>query len=57
MPFLLEAASVLATFVHPNHIVYYAHGMKSLAAYIQLQVVLVYLFSATTYLLKYHLCF
>ncbi|RBM73654.1 RNA polymerase subunit sigma-70 [Vibrio paracholerae] len=57
MPFLLEASSVLATFVHPNHIVYYAHGMKSLAAYLQLQVVLVYLFSATTYLLKYHLCF
>ncbi|PNH87153.1 hypothetical protein C1M56_14740 [Vibrio diazotrophicus] len=26
IPFLLEAAAVLATFVHPNHIVIYAHG-------------------------------
>ncbi|EGR1701618.1 hypothetical protein FLM11_12295 [Vibrio cholerae] len=26
IPFLLEAAAVLATFVHPNHIVYLAHG-------------------------------
>ncbi|PNI00547.1 hypothetical protein C1O25_11400 [Vibrio diazotrophicus] len=26
IPFLLEAAAVLATFVRPNHIVIYAHG-------------------------------
>ncbi len=26
IPVLLEAAAVLATFVHPNHIVIYAHG-------------------------------
>ncbi|EGR1070806.1 RNA polymerase subunit sigma-70 [Vibrio cholerae] len=40
MPFLLEAAAVLATFVLPNHIVYpMLMGIHSLAAYLQLQVV------------------
>ncbi|CSC73359.1 Uncharacterised protein [Vibrio cholerae] len=42
IPFLLEAAAVLATFAHPNHIVYLCSwGLHSLAAYLQLQVVLV----------------
>ncbi|MGT8838353.1 RNA polymerase subunit sigma-70 [Vibrio cholerae] len=43
MPFLLESAAVLATFVHSNHIVYLLlMGTHSLAAYLQLQVVWVY---------------
>ncbi|EGR1125933.1 RNA polymerase subunit sigma-70 [Vibrio cholerae] len=37
IPFLLKVAAVLATFVHPNHIV-----IHLLAAYLQLQVVWVY---------------
>ncbi|TYA91783.1 hypothetical protein FXE35_17065 [Vibrio cholerae] len=36
IPFLLEAAGGLATFVHPNPMLM---GMNSLAAYLQLQVV------------------
>ncbi|CRZ99405.1 Uncharacterised protein [Vibrio cholerae] len=40
IPFLLEAAGVLATFVHPNqHSLSMLMGMNSLAAYLQLQVV------------------
>ncbi|EGQ9322735.1 hypothetical protein CGT77_10450 [Vibrio cholerae] len=40
IPLLLEAAAVLATFVHPNHIMYLCSwGWNSLAAYLQLQVV------------------
>ncbi|MVB34910.1 RNA polymerase subunit sigma-70 [Vibrio cholerae] len=44
MPFLLEAAVVLATLVHPNHIVclclcHMLMGIHLLAAYLQLQVV------------------
>ncbi|RND32034.1 RNA polymerase subunit sigma-70 [Vibrio cholerae] len=41
IPFLLEAAAVLATFVHPNHIVYLCSwGLThSLSDYLQLQVV------------------
>ncbi|EGR1071268.1 RNA polymerase subunit sigma-70 [Vibrio cholerae] len=41
IPFLLvEAAAVLATFVHPNpHSVSMLMGMNLLAAYLQLQVV------------------
>ncbi|MCD1217987.1 RNA polymerase subunit sigma-70 [Vibrio cholerae] len=39
MPFLLEAAVALATFVHLNHIVYLCSWMNSLSSYLQLQVV------------------
>ncbi|WP_267902781.1 hypothetical protein [Vibrio metschnikovii] len=39
MPFLLEAAAVLVTFVHPITSFGYADGMNSLAVYLQLQVV------------------
>ncbi|CSD94181.1 Uncharacterised protein [Vibrio cholerae] len=40
IPFLLEAAAVLATFVHPkSHSLSMLMGTHSLAAYLQLQVV------------------
>ncbi|EGR0538683.1 hypothetical protein DDO12_11805 [Vibrio cholerae] len=50
-PFLVEAAAVLATFVHPNHSVYLClwgmnslcSGTVNLAAYLQHQVVWVYI--------------
>jgi len=32
IPFDIEATALLAAFVHPNHIVYYAHGVYSFAA-------------------------
>ncbi|MDQ2188553.1 hypothetical protein FKQ60_01415 [Vibrio sp. A11] len=44
IPFLLEAAGVLATFVHPNHRIYLCSwGLTPLAADLQLQVVWVYM--------------
>ncbi|EGR0261389.1 hypothetical protein FMH13_00085 [Vibrio cholerae] len=58
IPFLLETAVVLATFIPPqSHSLSMLVGIRSLAAYLQLQGVLVYIISATTYLLKYHLYF
>ena len=39
IPFLFEAAVVLATLVHQSHSLSMLMGMNSLAAYLQLQVV------------------
>ncbi|ORP49926.1 hypothetical protein B7977_08705 [Vibrio cholerae] len=57
IPFLLEAAAVLATFVHPNHTVYPCSWGFALLPPTCNSKEFWYIFSATTYLLKYHLCF
>ncbi|MVC39275.1 hypothetical protein B7943_06400 [Vibrio cholerae] len=57
IPFLLETAVVLATFIHPNHTVYLCSWGFALLPPTCNSKGFWYIFSASTYLLKYHLCF